>query len=285
LAGAAASASVAALLAMWLAPGRPGLAPVLREAWGPLVAPSSRTMIHVAAPMHLFVRPTETRVPFDRPEVDAQLLRRWYSQFPALPPAESLFLRPTPNSLLWGDAMGTVTVARVLTLAGVTWEVMPNRVAGGPLLKRRNALVFGRPEYSREAGQLLANTPLTVDFNSEVREYAVYDRESKRWFIPSYRDNDYANVVYGLITVLPSEGAPGGEFRTVLLTGSNSAGIQAAAEYFSSARQMAALRDRLAGSAFPPGYQVVVRATANSTIPLDLYFETFRAVSPKADGS
>jgi hypothetical protein len=269
-----------ALAWWWMVPGRPRpLAPILREAWGPLADPNGRTMVHIAAPMHLFVRPTPTRVPFNRPEVDSRLLREWYNQFPALPPAESLYLRPTPNSLLWGDALGMVTVGRILTLAGVTWEVVPNRVAGGPVLRKRNVILFGRPEYSREAGQLLRNTPLTVEFNPDLREYAILDRGAQQWLKPTYGQGDYAGVVYGLITVLPSEGSPAGDFRTVLLTGSNSAGIQAAAEYFSSEREMAALRDRFAGRRFPGAYQVVVRATASATIALDLFYETHRVLA------
>jgi hypothetical protein len=268
--------AILASLAWWLIRGPDPVAPVLREAWGPLVARTSHTMVHVSAPLHLFVRPNPTRVPGDRPEVDRPVLRDWYRQFPSLPPAEELYLRPTPNSLLWGDAAGMVAVSRVLSAGGVAWEVAPARVAGEPILRRRNAILFGRPEYSRVAAKLLQNTPLTVEFHSGLREYGVQDRQSGEWWLPKYVANDEAEVVYGLVTVLASEGSPGGEHRTVLLTGTNSAGTQAAAEFFCSAREMAALKERLGG--FPAAYQVVVRATASATIALDIFYEQHRVL-------
>lgn len=273
-----AAGMVIASLAWWAlrtSEGAPGVLPaVLNDAWGPLLARGGHTMVHVSAPLHLFVRPKPTRVPGDRPEVDRPVLREWYRQFPSLPPAEELFLRPTPNSLLWGDAAGMVTVSRVLTASGVTWEVAPARVAAEPILRRRSAILFGRPEYSRVAAKLLQNTPLTVEFHPELREYGVQDRNTGEWWLPKYVANDEAEVVYGLVTVLPSEGSPGGEHRTVLLTGTNSAGTQAAAEFFCSPREMAALKQKL--GRFPESYQVVVRATASATIPLDIFYVQHR---------
>ncbi len=268
----------------WATQRKPGLHPVLKEAWGPLVTPGGRTIVHVSAPLHLFVRPRETRIPEVRPEVKPDVLMRWYQHFPSLPPAENLYLRPTPNSLLWGDALGTVIVGRVLSAAGTQWDVLPVRVAGEPVLRGQNVILFGRPEYSRVAERILKATPYTVDYHPGLREYAVFERSSGRWWLPKYVANDEAEVVYGLITVSPSEGAPGGDRWTVLLTGTNSAGIQAAAEFFSSPREMAALRQRFPSGRFPLSYQVVVGASASSTIALDVYYVAHRVMGAQAAG-
>lgn len=249
----------------------------LRAAWGPLLEGTEPTFVHISSPLHLFVRPNETRMPGERPQVDSQQLQRWYREIPSLPPANELFVRPTPNAPLWGDAMSMSIVGRVLERSGVPWDVLPSRVAAEPLIRKRNALVLGRPEYSRLVAKLMQHLPLTVNFHPGLREYAIHDTGNNQWLLPKYGANDYAEVVYGLITVLPSEGSPGGEHRTVILTGTNSAGAQAAAEFWTSARELAALQNRLGGT-FPSSYQVVVRATASATMALDLFYETHRVV-------
>jgi hypothetical protein len=271
--------AILASLCWWAALNKNhGVDPVLRSAWGPLVETGGQTVVHLSSPLHLFVRPSNTRLPGVRPEVDPAILRHWYRQFPSLATPNEFSLRPTNNSLLWGDAVGTVAVGRVLTAAGVNWEVWPTRVAGEPLLQGRNAILFGRPEYSKIAARLLDKTPFTVEFNQEIEEYAVLERDSRHWWMPQFGADDYAEVVYGLLTVLPSEGAQARDVRTVLLTGTNSAGTQAAAEYFSSPADMGALRSRFRDGRFPVAYQVVIRARANSTIALDRSYVQHREI-------
>lgn len=269
-----------ASLAWWLAqPGAgPRVAPALRMAWGPLLTGPEATIVHISAPLHLFVRPNDTRMPDERPRIEQEDLQRWYRHFPQLPPAEKLYVRPTPNAPLWGDALSMSIVGRVLERSGVAWEVMPARVGFEPLLRNRNALILGRPEYSRVAAKLMERQPLTVEFNAGLREYAVLDRgEGGKWFLPRYGANDYAEVVYGLITVMPSEGSPAGDRRTVVLTGTNSAGAQAAAEFWSSAREMGRMIGRMGGE-LPRSYQVLVRATSSATMTLDVFYEGHRVV-------
>jgi hypothetical protein len=253
------------------------VASAIRAGWGPLLKGPEATLVHISSPLHLFVRPKETRMPGPRPRIDSEDLQRWYQEIPSLPPSPELFVRPTPNAPLWGDAMSMSIVGRLLERAAVSWEVIPSRVAAEPLIRKRNAIVLGRPEYSRVVGKLLARQPFTVDYHGDLREYAVLDRQNNRWLLPKYGANDYAEVVYGLITVQPSEGSPAGEHRTVVLTGSNSAGAQAAAEFWCSPREMEALRQRFRGT-FPESYQVVVRATASATMALDIFYETHREV-------
>lgn len=245
----------------------------LRKTWGPLLQGPEATIVHISAPLHLFVRPNDTRMPDERPRIEQEDLLRWYRHFPQLPPVEKLYVRPTPNAPLWGDALSMSIVGRVLERSGVAWEVLPARVGFEPLLRNRNALILGRPEYSRVAAKLMERQPLTVEFNEGLREYAVLDRGAGgKWFLPRYGANDYAEVVYGLITVMPSEGSPAGERRTVVLTGTNSAGAQAAAEFWSSAREMGGMMRRMGGEV-PRSYQVLVRATASATMTLDVFYE------------
>lgn len=270
--------ALTASLVWWMLGGRQEPDPAIRAAWGPLAQPGAQTIVHVSSPLHLFVRPSDTRLPGPRPQTDPEVLKYWFRQHPALVSLSTFFLRPTSNSLLWGDAVGAVTVGRVLTEAGVNWEVWPARVAGDPVLRARNAILFGRPEYSKIAGRLLGKTPFTVEYNSDLQEYAVLERGTGQWWKPEYVADDFAEVVYGLVTVQPSEGAERGGARTVLITGTNSAGIQAAAEYFSSPADLARLQSRFPEGGFPASYQVVVRSRANSTIALDHEYVTHRVI-------
>ncbi|MBS1824835.1 MAG: hypothetical protein JST93_05915 [Acidobacteria bacterium] len=272
--------AIASLL-WWIARPGPGarVDDALRKAWGPLLRGPEVTLVHISAPLHLFVRPNDTRMPDERPRIEQEDLQRWYRHFPQLPPADKLYVRPTPNAPLWGDALSMSIVGRVLERSGVPWEVLPARVGFEPLLRNRNALILGRPEYSRVAAKLLEKLPLTVEFHPGLREYAVLDRSvANKWFLPKYGDNDYAVEVFGLISVMPSEGSPAGERRTVVLTGTNSAGAQAAAEFWSSPHEMEALIQRLGGK-LPTSYQVLVRATSSATMTLDVFYETHRVIT------
>ena len=85
--------------------------------------------------------------------------------------------------------------------------------------------------------------------------------------------------VYGLITVLPNESSVEHPRRTVIFSGVNSAGAQAAAEFFSSPENLTELRRRLNGEGhnhFPTAYQVVVGAETDDNILLNFKYETHR---------
>jgi hypothetical protein len=85
--------------------------------------------------------------------------------------------------------------------------------------------------------------------------------------------------VYGLITVLPNDGSPERPRRTVIFSGVNSAGAQAAAEFFSAPENLTELRKRLNSEGhnhFPPAYQVVVSAETDDNILLNFKYETHR---------
>ena len=91
-----------------------------------------------------------------------------------------------------------------------------------------------------------------------------------------------AEEVYGLITVLPSEGTGDARQRTVILSGLTSAGIQAAAEYFASPHHLLEFQNRLKAeglTASPNAYQIVINATANAWLPLSFQYETHRLLA------
>ena len=84
------------------------------------------------------------------------------------------------------------------------------------------------------------------------------------------RPGDSAQV-YGLLTVLPSDGASGDPRRTLIVSGVSQVGIQGAMEFFASPERLAELKNHLRQdglSTFPKAYQLVVRCTAQDSLPL-----------------
>jgi hypothetical protein len=279
---------VAAVLAtaMWTRPpaGAPVVDPVLRAAWGPLLGPSAKTVVFIASPAHLFVR----RLPSDSLEIETSGrplgqhelpqstdLREWYFGRYAEIAGTRPFLIPTHNSPLWGDTSGALTAVGLLARAGTPYEILPERASTVFSLRDRNAVVFGRPEYSPAAEFFLSNKPMNIEYSKAAREYVVKvacRSAAEKHYADSAieagrpRDDDR----YGLITVL-SSGSPSGGNRTVLFSGLASAGTQAAAEYFSSPdrlRQLAVKFKAEGLDGFPGSYQVLLRARAIAILPV-----------------
>ncbi len=88
---------------------------------------------------------------------------------------------------------------------------------------------------------------------------------------------------YGLITVLPSEGADEGQQRMVVISSLTSAGAQAAAEFFSSPQQLQVLQEKLQAEghrAFPASWQVIIKTTEDVILPLSYSYVAHRVMQP-----
>ena len=71
------------------------------------------------------------------------------------------------------------------------------------------------------------------------------------------------SILYGLLSVITTANGSGKPKRTVVVSGSGSAGVQAAAEFFCSPVRLRELKSRFSAAGlagFPPTYQVVVAA-------------------------
>jgi hypothetical protein len=150
-----------------------------------------------------------------------------------------------------------------------------------PTLRRRNVILFGAPEYSPAVAHYLEKCPLTVKYLD-----SIISRGAGRTATSLYsarRNAQYRlTQVYGLITVLPNDGSAEQPRRIVIFSGVNSAGAQAAAEFFSAPENLTELRKRLNSEGhnhFPPAYQVVVSAETDDNIMLNFKYETHRLLS------
>ncbi len=291
LAGAIVTAIIAGAIYMMTGARRgdgsaqPGVAPILAEAWGPILSPHAEVLICVANPPSFSVHTAATPLPVSTPSFNdpggrpmPKELLDWYMQRYPAPDDQNHFLTITTNATYWGDSIGAMTALRLLTSAGVTPQMFPEKVVPVPTLRRRNVILFGAPEYSPAIARFLEKCPLTVKYLDSIISRGP--GQSATALYSTKRDAKNRLIqVYGLITVLPGESSAEHQHRTVIFAGINSAGAQAAAEFFSSQVNLIELRKHLSREGhnnFPPAYQVVVSAETDDNILLNFKYETHR---------
>ncbi|MBL8206450.1 MAG: hypothetical protein JNM09_19590 [Blastocatellia bacterium] len=264
-------------------------APILAEAWGPLLMPNADVLLCVANPTAFSAHPSsqlavETATPFNFPgavPLPSQLNNLYRNHYPnAVNPSLTI----TRNAAYWGDVLGALTALKVLNAARVSPQVFPEVVLTIPMLRHRNVILFGAPDYSSAVSRYLENCPLRVNFLEAIVSSATEQSSATRYALKLGQQQRLTQV-YGLITVLPSESSSNHKNRILIFSGVNSAGAQAAAEFFSSPEHLLALKTELkkAGhDTFPPAYQIVVRANTDDSILRNFHYETFRLIPPSA---
>ncbi len=257
------------------------IAPILTEAWGPILAPNADVLMCVANPPSLAVH-DESEIFNNDPTVHqaAPDLKNWIKPRFRTTSGNDLFLSITTNSTYWGDSLGAMATLKILSYAGLTSHILPEKVTTVSTLRRRNVILFGAPEYSPAITHFLEKCPLSVSY---LRGIVSQEDASNQLRYAIKRDQQFhATEVYGLITVLPSESSTGDQHRTVIFSGVNSAGAQAAAEFFSSPENLLELQTHLKKEGyerFPPAYQVVVKADPDDNLLLSFKYETHRVIS------
>ncbi len=266
----------------------PSIAPVLAEAWGPILSPHAEVLVCVANPPSFSVHPAASPLavsstappsfndPGGRPMPKEML--DWYRlRYPAAD-GQNHFLTITTNATYWGDAIGAMTALKTLVSAGVAPQMFPEKVVTMPTLRRRNVILFGAPEYSPAVTHFLEKCPLTVKYLDSIISRGP-GQTATSLYSPKRDAKNNMTQVYGLITVLPSQSSTEHQHRTLIFSGINSAGAQAAAEFFSAPENLIELRKHLnqqGHNYFPPAYQVVVSAETDDSILLNFKYETHR---------
>jgi hypothetical protein len=176
-------------------------------------------------------------------------------------------------------------VSKLMTAAGKDSKVLPELATSMPVFRDSSAVIIGRPEYSVIVTSLLSGAPLSIEFSEAINEYGVVAQGAPATadplYTPVFDSNRHSRIAYGLITVLPSHTASSARSRTIILSGTMSAGTQAAAEFISSPDLLRAFRADLAGDGYdslPDAYQVVVRTEVDRTMALVVEYETYRII-------
>lgn len=255
------------------------IAPIIAEAWGPLLGTNADPLICVANPPNLAIHERQG-IPSADPNVTqaSPELERWIKNEFHLTNDVGITLSTTTNGTYWGDSLGAMAALKTLTTAGHTAHIFPEKVTTIPTLRRRNVILIGAPEYSPAIKHFLEKCPLTVEYLRAIvsRDAAATANYSIK------RDGHYrAKEVFGLITVLPSDSSTGDQHRTVIFSGVNSAGAQAAAEFFASPENLLELQKQFQKEGydhFPSAYQVVVKVEPDDNILLNFKYETHRVI-------
>ncbi len=266
LAGIAVCASV-----VWVKRGTQlDLDPVLAEAWGPLAQPGENTVICLGAPLHYTVLPrrpgpqTGNLIPVPRTHGVWSTFR---SVYPSGEEPQDLFLAESQNTVRFAELRATVVAVRLLTTAGVDFRVMFERDVTAPSLHSWNVLVLANPDFSYAANMILSRAALTVATDAELNIVSVRPTrpgsESLRTYTAGRSAASSESLSYGLITVRPGDASSVDKpLRAVVISGTDEAACQSAAEFFCSARRMKDLRQRFRKeglSGFPKAYQVVLK--------------------------
>jgi hypothetical protein len=253
---------------------------VLREAWGPLLRQDGNILICIATPFHLLIRPAppEAERQRNRPIPDSPEIVAWYNERQGLPAGNRLFMTPGHNSPMFGDVAATISAIRLLERSGVQYEVMPERVTGPFALRNRNVLVFGRPEYSHAAKLILDKGWFGISFHLPARGVAIWrpnpTPDEPEFFVDGQHH-------FGLVTVVPSDGDDASAHRTIVVSGTNSAGIQAAAEFLTSVPRMEQLLGRFRAEGcdgWPKAWQAVVKTNSEAMLPFDVSYHAHKVL-------
>jgi hypothetical protein len=272
-------------LAVLLAGNRERVDPVVRDAWRPLAPQNGQVLISVGTTLHLIVRPYMDVVAQGLPRYPAPPeLYPIFRQHRPLPAGTELYMHPVDNSVQMGHAESVAIASSTLSLMGRSFQILPERSTSAPALRGRSVILIGDPQNSEIAASLLANTPLTLEFDPTAQDVVLRDRGPAHtvWAGKRGADRPYTEV-YGLISMLPGEGeTAGGAHRTLVFSGITSVGAHGAADFFSKPEGLTVLRRHLASegqNGFPSAYQVVVRCTSSDTLLVSTEYIAHRVIA------
>jgi hypothetical protein len=231
---------------------------ILAEAWGPLADPGDGLLISIATSLHMIVRPHIVEHPWRFPAPPGS--ESIYGPTRPLEAGTPLYMEPAQLSVPLAELVAAATLGSTRVTFGGAYQILPESEAPAAALRGRNSILLASGTNSEAARALLRNFPLTIDYNAADR-FCVLDQRKpsghNELFVAQPTGQPVPSIQYGLLSVLTWPESAGKVKRTVILSGTGSAGVQAAAEFFCSPSRMREIKERLHG--FPAAYQVVVR--------------------------
>ena len=249
---------------------------VVREAWGPLATPDSNVLICIASNLHMTVRAGAYAADSDLPSFPAPAeLYPLYQKSSPFTDGAKLFMRPSFNSANLGVVSAVATAASSLHAVGSQYQILPERIAPLASFRNRNVILVGDPLNSFAAAKLLGRARLTIANDPASNRLVIRDRQKPESDPPAFSRLEglpgKTAEVYGLLTVLPSDAESSQQRRTLIVSGVSNVGVHGAMEFFTSAEHLLDLKNRLRQEGlpgFPKAYQLVVRCTAENSLPL-----------------
>ncbi len=282
LAGAAVATAIC--LAIWFRPAaHPGGA--LGDAWKPLAAKDQEILIALGTPLHLLVTPYMSAGPDDRPRYPApKELYPLFSRYRNLPKDAVLEMEPVQKATPIGNVESAARVVAAFQRLNLPYRIVPETSSPLAAMRRRSAVLFGSPWYSRAAATLLEKTPWTTRWDEASRQIGLYRQKAgaEKMLLPQRGQRGEYQEVFGLISVLPNDTSQNGSRTIVVFSGLTSAGTHGAAAFFTSESDLADLARRFRAEGrneWPKAFQVVVRCRSSEDAQLLQYsYETHEVV-------
>jgi hypothetical protein len=262
--------------------------PILQDTWGPMLRPGAEVVICIGSPPSLLLKSWKADPPsFNKDVTPApERIINWYSGLHMPDGGGKVYMGNSQNTVLAGDALAAVRAVRVLTSSGASVQVLPEASLRPLVLRGRNVLLIGSPNYSPYAARILHSSPFSIYFDTITREEVIADGRpedgAKSVFRPKRDEFGQTTMTYGLLTVILSQTGNDKQGQTVIFSGIGSAGSQAAMEFFSSGPDLKDFRERLkreGQSSMPASYQVIVRCGVDRLLALNSYYETHRLIT------
>ena len=263
-------------LAMRLLVWPAGSPAIIREAWGPLAAPQANVLICIAGNVQMTVRAGAFSPDADVPSFPAPAeIYPLYEKNSPWQDGAKLFMRPSFNNVPIGVVSAVAAAASSLNLLGTQYQILPERIAPMASFRNRNVILIGDPLNSFAAAKLFDRARLTIAHDPKSNRLVIRDRRMTASGPPLFSRVEglpgKTAEVYGLLTVLPTDAGPSLQRRTLIVSGISNAGVHGAMEFFTSAQHLLDFKNRLRGigvQEFPKAYQLVVRCTAENSLPL-----------------
>jgi hypothetical protein len=262
--------------------------PALGETWGPMLRPGAEVVICIGSPPALLLKSWKVDpTPFNKDVTPApEGIVNWYSGLHMMDGGGKLYMGNSLNTVLAGDALAAVRAVRVLASSGASVQVLPESSLRPLVLRGRNVLLIGSPNYSPYAARVLRSSPFSVYFDPVSREEVIADGRpeagAKQIFRPKRDEFGQTTLTYGLLTVVLSQTGNDKNEQTVIFSGIGSAGSQAAMEFFASGPDVKDFRERLKREGhprMPASYQVIVRCGVDRLLALNWAYETHRIIT------
>ncbi len=255
-----------------------GIDPSVRQLWGQMLRAGEEVEICVATPPAMLLHSyKDGQLPPIGPHLITapKDISSWYDGLQMADGGGKLFMHRTQDVFLFGDSLAASSAVQLISRAGAVPQVVPESNLRAFVLRGRNVLLIGSPNYSPLAARFLMNAPLSVHYDpvngEEVVSDGVTDGSSKLTFRPLHNEHGMLTQAYGLITILPSQPPGMGEAQTIILSGITSAGPQAALEFLRSGDSLRVLTRKLKEQGyakFPSAMQIVVRCGLDHNLAL-----------------
>jgi hypothetical protein len=164
-----------------------GIDPVIRQAWGPLLDPGSPDMLLMANGLYLLIRPNASPsfIASRKYKVPAEIYEEYQKKRP-LAPDKKLMMFSSDNVVQMGYINGLVTVSGILQRTRQPFSTVPERVVTPSAIRNRNVILFGAPQDSTAATELLSTGAYHFSYDS-VHDIVIRKGNIPRSDSPYYR--------------------------------------------------------------------------------------------------